>query len=689
MRYRRTHRIAVEGCLCLCRSWHSSSKWRRRNTVNSETLSRCPSDLIAFSLFLWSAQRRRHDSFAFDRIVTVLRRLTHRYDTVPAILSHLETIGCASLTNPVSQLVLLRIYSRAGMYAMLLEAYHHLQASYAFVPDTFARNLVMDALFRVGHSHLALTLTLSLFNHTHPPNFFTFHILLLHLSKLNNNNLNLNLPHIARMLRLMLWAGYSPSPLTFQMLLNSLCKINAFPQAYQLLALMTVLGINFSVNIWTILIHNYCKFGRLRLANNLFHNMLQTGCSPNVVTYTILFKAFMQSNMPSPAFRLFNVMLSSGQSPDLILCNVLIDCLSKAGRCQDAIQVFLSLSERNLKPDSYTFASLLSTICRSKMFYLLPKLVLVSRHVDADLVFCNALLSSLTKADLPSLAVGFYDHMIDEGFVPDKYTFAGLLSALCCAGRVDKAVNVYHGVVMSYHDIDAHIHTVIIVGLLKTGKFHKAVSVLRFAVMNKYPLDTVAYTVGICALLRGRRTQEACTLYDQMKNDGLKPSVHTYNMMLFTFCKERDLQMIKQILQEMIDSRIYLSGRNFSNLCKYMCRSDTHLSLLKLLAEIRDLRLLSAKALHFLNFDRHADGVQAKHKHQAEDNTEWNLILDTSSSEDLSDVAASMLQAIPLVLQSSLASVSFSGDTFAFWYVRLEGLVDGDADQCRQQSEEW
>ena len=114
--------------------------------------------------------------------------------------------------------------------------------------------------------------------------------------------------------------------------------------------------------------------------------------------------------------------------------------------------------------------------------FFLPN-ILVSRHVDADLVFCNALLSSLTKADLPSLAVGFYDHMIDEGFVPDKYTFAGLLSALCCAGRVDKAVNVYHGVVMSYHDIDAHIHTVIIVGLLKTGKFHKAVSVLRFAVM--------------------------------------------------------------------------------------------------------------------------------------------------------------------------------------------------------------
>ncbi|KAH1204328.1 hypothetical protein GmHk_17G050318 [Glycine max] len=114
-----------------------------------------------------------------------------------------------------------------------------------------------------------------------------------------------------------------------------------------------------------------------------------------------------------------------------------------------------------------------------------------------------------------------------------------------------------------------------------------------------------------------------------MKNNGLKPSVHTYNMI-------KRSPDDKKILQEMIDSRIYLSGRNFSNLCKYMCRSDTHLSLLKLLAEIRYLRLLSAKALHLLNFDRHAD--------------EWNPILDTSSSEDLSDVAASIVYFVTLFI---------------------------------------
>ncbi|KAL2316517.1 hypothetical protein Fmac_030393 [Flemingia macrophylla] len=637
LRLKRTERAG--GCvLCVCRQCdYSSSSEQKQKQRQKVTLSRCPSDLIALSFFLWSAQRRRPNTVALDDMVTVLRRLTERYNTVPGILSELESIGCGCLTNPKSQLVLLRIYWRAGMYTLLFEAYHHMQAAYAFVPDTFARNLLMDVLFRIGKPHVAVAASLSLFNHSHPPNFFTLNIALLHLSNLNH------LPHITRILRLMLRAGYSPPPLTFHTIINSFCKINAFPQAYQLLALMTALGINLSVYIWTILIHNYCKSGCLHIATRLFHNMLLAGCSPNVVTYTTLLKALMQSNMVTRAFRLFSVMLSAGQIPDLHLCNVLIDCLSKAGRCQDAIQVFLGLSERNLKPDSYTFTSLLTAICLSRMFYLLPELIMVSRQIDADLVFCNALLSSLTKAELPALAVRFYDHMIDEGFVPDKYTFSGLLSALCAARRFDEAVNVYRGLVMSYHHTDAHIHTVIAGELTKAGKYHEAASVFKFAVMNKYPLDNVAYTVGICALLRGGRTLEACTLYDQMKDNGLKPGVHTCNMILFAFCKERDLQMIKQILQEMVDLRIQLSDKNFFNLCKYACRSDLYRSALKLLAEMRDLRLLSAKALHALNFDRHAEGgVQAKHEHQAEANTEWNQILDSSSSEDLSDVAASV-----------------------------------------------
>ncbi|KAK7312027.1 hypothetical protein RJT34_10570 [Clitoria ternatea] len=572
MRVRTTQRQRL-GCLCVHSYSYSYSSLNRNSnrkvTVNKEsvhlTLSKCPSDLISLSFFLWSAQHRRHDSVAVDHMITVLRRLTLRYKTFPAILSQLDTIGCgASLANPNSLFLFLRIYSR----------------------------------------------------------------------------LNHHLPHTVHILRLMLTTGYSPPPLIFHMLLNSLCNANMLLQASQLLGLMIPLGVKFSVNVWTILIHAFCKLGRLDVATNLFHHMSQTASAPNVVTYTTLIKAFMQSNRVTHALHLFNIMLSAGHIPDLILCNVLIHCLSKVGRYRDAISVFRILSQQNIKPDSYTFTSLLPAIFHSRRFNLLPELVPRLRCIDVDIVFCNALLSSLVKAGFPSRAVAFYAQMINEGFVPDKFSFAGLLSALCSAGTIDEAVNVYRGVLMSHNDTDAHIHTVITSELVKTGKFHKAASLFRLAVRNSYPLDSVAYNVGIYALLRGGRTQEACTLYDQMKDSGLKPNVHTYNMMLFTFCKERDIQMIKRTLQEMVDSRIELSDRNYFNLCKYTWRSDTYLYYLKLLAEMRDLGLLSAKALHGLNFDRDNEGVQPKYKH-VESNIEWNLVLDSSSSEDLSDVAAS------------------------------------------------
>ena len=606
-----------------------------KSDVMHSTLSRCPSDLIALSFFMWSAQRHNynysHNPLAFDCMVNVLRRLTHRYKTLQVILFHLEAIGCP--TKPKTFLLLLRIFWHAGMYPMVLETFGLMQSS-GFVPNTFARNLLMDVLFRIDQPHLALRV----FHHTHVPNFLTFNYALRRLSKLND------VTHISHVVQLMLRMGYYPNAPLLEMLLNCFCKMNALLQAYQVLGLMISLGVQVSVNIWTVLIHKYCKLGRLDVASNLLLKMAETGCSPNVVTYTILFKAFMQSNMVTDAFDLLNIMLSTGQIPDLILHNVLIDCLSKAGRYRDAIKVFASLSKQNIKPDSYTFSSLLSTICLSRMFYLLPKLI--CRDLDADLVFCNALLCSFIKAGLPSHAVEFYNHMIDKGFAPDKYSFAGLLTGLCAAGRIDEAVNVYRGLVMSYHDTDAHIHTLIVGGLVKVHKYHIAADVFRLAVMEKFPLDSLAYAVGICALLRGGRTQEACIVYDQMKGNGLRPDFHTCNTMLYTFCREKDLQMVKQMLQEMIDLKIELSDWNFFNLCKFPCRSGTYFSALDLLAEMRDLGLLSAKVLHSLGLDVHAEGAQVKDnaqvkdKHYARANTEWNLDLYSSSSEDLSDVAA-------------------------------------------------
>ncbi|VFQ95058.1 unnamed protein product [Cuscuta campestris] len=134
-------------------------------------------------------------------------------------------------------------------------------------------------------------------------------------------------------------------------------------------------------------------------------------------------------------------MKHKGCYPDLVMCNMLIDCLSKMGSYDDAIIIFCSLGERGLTPDSYTLASIMSTLCLCKEFTLLPVLI-SGLEIIPDLVVCNSFLSFYCKAGYPRGAVEFYNDMMHRGFLPDNYTFAGLLSGLCRVGKITQAVDV-------------------------------------------------------------------------------------------------------------------------------------------------------------------------------------------------------------------------------------------------------
>uniref|UniRef100_A0A2N9F0A4 Pentacotripeptide-repeat region of PRORP domain-containing protein n=1 Tax=Fagus sylvatica TaxID=28930 RepID=A0A2N9F0A4_FAGSY len=473
---------------------------------------------------------------AFEHMVGVVNRLMHRYETVGGVVRGLESIGC--LTKAQTFLLLLRIYWRGGMYHMVFEAFEQM-GCYGFSPNTFARNVIMDVLFKIGRVDVAI-----------------------------------------KWRRIKCWVR------------------------------MITLGIPISVNVWSILIDGICRLRRIDIACSLLEKMVKTGSSPNVVTYTTLIKGFMESKMVEDAFHVLNLMKSEGYAPDLVLCNVLIDCLSKVGRYDDALDVFL-----------------------------VHGLV-----IEADLVVCNALLRYFCNAGFPHRSVELYNDMLDRGFTPDKYSFVGLLSGLCGARRIDEAVNVYHGIIMNFPGQDAHIHTVITDGLIKAGKFYRAIRVFRKAVVEKYPLDAVSYTVAIRGLVKSGRTGDASTLYNQMKEASISPNAHTYNVMLYVFHRERDLKMVIQLLQEMIDARIELSCNNYFRLCNFLCRSHNSDSAVNLLIKMRDLGLIPAKAMRVPLSEEHVQGLKVDNESYLllKDYLENDLFVGTSGSEDLSDVAASV-----------------------------------------------
>ncbi|CAA7406576.1 unnamed protein product [Spirodela intermedia] len=510
--------------------------------VVETSLSNCPSDIVALSLFLWCARQPQysHGPGSFDLMVGVLDRLTNRFGSVSGILKELDSVGCPR--KPQIFLMLMRIYWRGGMHGLVLETFDEMSA-HNYVPNVFARNIALDTLFKLGSVRRAF----DFFADTPFPNFLTFSIAIGNLCELDD------WLGARAVLRLMVKQRFDPDVGTLSRVLICLEKSTRLMEVLQLVGFMVVSGKQLSVPIWTILIGTFCQLGRAEYASELLGKMADSGCSPTVITYTTVIKGLLECQLSDEAFHLLDLMLSNGYQPDLVLCNVLVDFFCKSKRYDDAIGVILCLQEWNLKPDSYTLSSMMRILCAYGKIELIPKLI-ATFGIPVDLVACNFLMHILCKTGFPYKAVEFYDDMVDRGFIPDNFSFAGLLNGLCRSGRVDDAVKVYTGILLNGNSVDAHVHTVVFNGLIKGGKAHTAIRLFRKAVSENFALDMVSYTAIVYGMFRGGRSEEGCSLLSEMKQLGWEPGMPTYSMMLRGLFRARKFGAIRSLVKSMADS---------------------------------------------------------------------------------------------------------------------------------------
>lgn len=611
------------------RHYHNSPQNSRiilTPTIVHTAISNFPSDILAFSFFLWCAKQPNyfHDKSTLTHMVSIVSRLTRRFRTVKGIVKELEEVGC--VIKPQTLLFLLRIYWFGGMYDRVFEAFEEI-LRYGYNPNTYSRNIVMDVLFKIERVEVALRV----FKETQVPNFLSYSIAVCNLCKLND------LVNLQDVVRIMLRKGYYPNEETFFVILNCYCKGGCIAEGKQILGMMILLGVPLSERVWSILIDVHCQAGNMDAASYLLKKMVQSGYSPNVVTCTSLIKGFFESQMPSEAFGILDTMESKGCVPDLVLFNVLIDCFSKMGRYEDAINAFFLLREQTLIPDSYTLCSLITTVCLSKQFVELP-LLITGFKIQPDLVACNSFLSYFCKAGYPAGAVEFYNDMIDRGFVADKYTFAGLLTGLCRSGRIGEAVKVYRGLVRSHVELDSHIITVIINGLIKSGKFHKAISLIKKAASGKSQLDDVSYSIAISGLLTIGEAGEAYALFRQMKEVGLVPSKQTYNLILSGFCKRSDVSMVEEILLEMVDASVEVDHFSLRFMKNILYRSRHSASFFTLLNDVSTSGILPMEAYAEL-INELVPQINIRNVHM---DRSTNVDFGTSSSDEIQEVAVSV-----------------------------------------------
>ncbi|KAM7273041.1 hypothetical protein ACFE04_027705 [Oxalis oulophora] len=563
--------------------YHKTPKFTLTPQFVHSTLSKSPSDLLALVFFLWCAKQNNyfHDHQAFTHMLHVVSRLTHKCQSVNSIIRELKSVGC--VIKPQTFLLLLRIYWHGKMDRFVFNTFDEM-CRFGFKPNTFARNVRMDVLFRNGKVEDAITFL----KRTPLPNFLSFNMAVCSLCKLND------LVRLKDVIRIMFWKGYVPNVGTFDLVFDCFCKAGRLKEAYQVLGLMISFGISVSVNVWSMLINGLCKLRQADKAGFMLVKMIEIGMSPNVVTYTTLFKGLMESQMVDSAKRVLNIMESRGCSHDLVLSNVLIHCFFKSGYLDDALNVFKNLLKQNIVP---------------------------------DLVLCNVILNYFIKAGHPSHAVDWYTKIIDKAFTPDKYSLVGRLSGLCDSGKIKEAVYWY---VMTAIGLDAHVHTLIIDRLMKIGEYNIALKLFRSVIAEEYNLDIISYMVVIRGLLNAKRNEEAYYFYTKIKELGEFPDAYICSFMLSVFCKERNEKIVEQLIIDVNEAGIQVDSYTLIKVFKFLRRKNPS-SVLNRITEILNLRLVNDQETRALLYQANDPLFDSYLKNYLKN----NQFVDSSSSDDL------------------------------------------------------
>ncbi|KAJ4915979.1 putative pentatricopeptide repeat-containing protein [Raphanus sativus] len=502
-------------------------------------------DLKTLTFFIRCAKQNNyfHDDRAFNHMVSVVERLTHQHKSIDGIIEGLILSGCA--IKPRVLLLLLEIFWRGHVYDKAIEVYRGM-SRFGYVPNTRAMNMMMDVLFKYDLVDRALEVLQGI----RVRNFFSFDIALSHLCSKKD------LVRVKMVLKMMIREGFYPNGERFGQVLGVFCRKGCVAaEGLQVVGMMICSGVSVSVNVWSMLVSGFFRSGEPGKAVELVNKMVRIGFSLNLVTYTSLIKGFMDSGMVGEALGVVSVVQSKGLAPDIVLCNAMIHMFTRLGRFDEARKVFLYSLKRGA--DRYTFATMLSSLCLSKDFDLG---ITIGTETELDLVMGNSLMNYLCKVGNATAALKVFRDMSNRDLALDCYTYTGFLAALCRGEAPRDAVNMYNEIVKRKSGVrlDARFHTVMIDSLVELGEYGAAIRLFNRCVLERREVDVVTYTVAIKGLVRGGRMEEACSLLEKMRGDGVMPNARTYRTVISGLCEEKDKDGLREVLRGCVEEGVEL-----------------------------------------------------------------------------------------------------------------------------------
>nr|UPT48715.1 pentatricopeptide repeat protein AaPPR665 [Agave angustifolia] len=278
------------------------------------------------------------------------------------------------------------------------------------------------------------------------------------------------------------------------------------------------------------IINMYCKCESLVDAQKAFDEMPDK----DMVSFTALITGYSQNDRPKEALALLPEMMELGLKPNEFTFASLLKASGSAKRVEVGKQIHALSVKCGCDLNVFVGSSLLDMYAR---FGKIDAANLVFDGLDSkNEVSWNALIAGYARKDDGEMALRKFREMKRSGFEPTHFTYSSVFGACASMGAMDQGKWIHALLIKSQHKLTSYVGNTLLDMYAKCGSIEDAKKVFDRLAKN----DIVSWNCMLTGYAQHGLGKEAVCQFEEMLKLGLKPNQITF-LCVLTACSHGGL----------------------------------------------------------------------------------------------------------------------------------------------------
>jgi pentatricopeptide repeat protein len=339
---------------------------------------------------------------------------------------------------------------------------------------------------------------------------------------------------------------------------------------------------------------HYDRFLSSKFVTNLRKEQLRNK------TYTSLLSYYTAKDLKK-AYQEYKKIQGQALTPDLRLYSVVIDLLGRYRKYSEQARVYEQMLARGLEPDELIYIRMILSCIEQMEFPRAEKIILEAKKKGVhSLRFYGRILKQYAHLEHWNLAQKFWEtELLPSGIAPDlqMYTLAGKMYYRL--RNIDKSLAIFEEAASKFGLDDKAIS----VYLLAYCRLHTVPEVEQkfMELTAKSPPTLYTYTSLLKVYISDDRLGEALKILQKMQNqEGTRPSVVTYTVILAKLGREKRMVSVWYIFQLLKDEGVFPDARLWEVMLKAHLDKNGHNVVDAFVRELRKKNIFPAFSVKFI-----------------------------------------------------------------------------------------